>query len=73
LLTGMVSQFVVLPALTFGMLLLTNPQPSIALGLILVAACPGWQHLELHHPPRGRQRGAVGVDDGNRDRLRRSS
>ncbi|WP_394688748.1 bile acid:sodium symporter family protein [Hoeflea sp.] len=41
LLTGMVSQFVVLPALTFAMLLVTNPQPSIALGLILVAACPG--------------------------------
>ncbi|MCY0153950.1 bile acid:sodium symporter family protein [Hoeflea alexandrii] len=41
LLTGMVSQFVVLLALTFAMLLATNPQPSIALGLILVAACPG--------------------------------
>ncbi|MEP3438094.1 MAG: bile acid:sodium symporter family protein [Hoeflea sp.] len=41
LLTGMVSQFLVLPALTFVMLSLTNPQPSIALGLILVAACPG--------------------------------
>jgi len=41
LLTGMASQFVVLPALTFAMLLVTNPQPSIALGLILVAACPG--------------------------------
>jgi BASS family bile acid:Na+ symporter len=41
LLTGMVSQFMVLPALTFAMLLITKPQPSIALGLILVAACPG--------------------------------
>ena len=41
LLTGMVSQFLVLPALTFAMLLVTNPKPSIALGLILVAACPG--------------------------------
>ncbi|WP_417409975.1 bile acid:sodium symporter family protein [Hoeflea sp.] len=41
LLTGMVSQFLVLPVLTFLMLLVTNPQPSIALGLILVAACPG--------------------------------
>ncbi len=41
LLTGMVAQFVVLPVLTFLMLLVTNPQPSIALGLILVAACPG--------------------------------
>lgn len=41
LLTGMVSQFLVLPALTYLMLLVTSPQPSIALGLILVAACPG--------------------------------
>jgi BASS family bile acid:Na+ symporter len=41
LLTGMVSQFLVLPAVTFAMLLVTNPQPSIALGLILVASCPG--------------------------------
>ncbi|KGF67439.1 symporter [Hoeflea sp. BAL378] len=41
LVTGMVSQFLVLPALTFVMLSLTNPRPSIALGLILVAACPG--------------------------------
>ncbi|MEQ8307054.1 MAG: bile acid:sodium symporter family protein [Hoeflea sp.] len=41
LFTGLVSQFLVLPALTFAMLLATNPRPSIALGLILVAACPG--------------------------------
>lgn len=41
LFTGMVSQFLVLPVLTFLMLLLANPRPSIALGLILVAACPG--------------------------------
>ena len=41
LLTGLVSQFVVLPVLTFGLVLLTQPSPSIALGLILVAACPG--------------------------------
>jgi len=41
LLTGMFSQFLVLPALTYLMLLVTSPRPSIALGLILVAACPG--------------------------------
>lgn len=41
LFAGLVSQFLVLPALTFAMLLATNPRPSIALGLILVAACPG--------------------------------
>lgn len=41
LLVGMSSQFLVLPVLTYLMLLLFNPQPSIAMGLILVAACPG--------------------------------
>lgn len=41
LVIGLVSQFVVLPALTFVMVLVLRPQPSIALGLILVAACPG--------------------------------
>ncbi|WP_050931502.1 bile acid:sodium symporter family protein [Aestuariivita boseongensis] len=41
LLTGLFSQFILLPALTFCLVLLTKPQPSIALGLMLVAACPG--------------------------------
>ena len=41
LLVGLVSQFLVLPALTFGLVLVMQPIASIALGLILVAACPG--------------------------------
>jgi BASS family bile acid:Na+ symporter len=41
LVTGLVSQFVVLPVVTFLFILATEPRPSIALGLILVAACPG--------------------------------
>lgn len=41
LLTGLFSQFIVLPALTFGLVLIMQPRASIALGLILVAACPG--------------------------------
>lgn len=40
-LVGLFSQFVVLPALTFLLVLVTKPQASVALGLILVAACPG--------------------------------
>jgi BASS family bile acid:Na+ symporter len=39
--TGIVSQFVLLPALTFLLVLLINPTPTVALGMILVAACPG--------------------------------
>ena len=38
---GLFSQFIVLPALTFGLVLVMQPQASVALGLILVAACPG--------------------------------
>ncbi len=38
---GLCAQFVLLPALTFGLTRLLNPEPSIALGMILVAACPG--------------------------------
>jgi BASS family bile acid:Na+ symporter len=41
LLTGLFSQFVVLPVVTFLFILTVEPRPSIALGLILVAACPG--------------------------------
>jgi BASS family bile acid:Na+ symporter len=38
---GVCSQFFLLPALTFGLVWWLRPQPSIALGMILVAACPG--------------------------------
>lgn len=41
LLTGVFSQFVLFPALTFLLIKAINPAPSIALGMILVAACPG--------------------------------
>lgn len=38
---GLLSQFLLLPAFTFLLILVINPAPSIALGMILVAACPG--------------------------------
>ena len=38
---GLISQFVLLPAFTFLLTLIIRPQPSIALGMILVASCPG--------------------------------
>lgn len=41
LIVGLFSQFVVLPVLTFLLVLVAQPQASVALGLILVAACPG--------------------------------
>lgn len=51
---GVVSQFVALPALTFVLVLLMEPRPSIALGLILVAACPGGNISNfLTHRARG--------------------
>ena len=38
---GVLSQFILLPLVTFLMVLAVEPRASIALGLILVAACPG--------------------------------
>lgn len=38
---GVFSQIVVLPALTYILVILLNPPPSIAMGMILIAACPG--------------------------------
>lgn len=37
---GIAAQFIVLPAVTYGLTLLLNVGPSIALGMILVACCP---------------------------------
>ncbi|MBU8892396.1 MAG: bile acid:sodium symporter family protein [Bacteroidales bacterium] len=38
---GVAAQFLILPILTLALVLIINPSPSIALGMILVAACPG--------------------------------
>ena len=38
---GLAAQFILLPAFTFLLGLLIKPHPSIALGMMLVAACPG--------------------------------
>ncbi len=39
--TGVFSQFLLLPAVTFLLVWITEPIPSIALGMFMVAACPG--------------------------------
>jgi BASS family bile acid:Na+ symporter len=41
LFTGIISQFILLPLVTFIFIKLVNPMPSIALGMMMVAACPG--------------------------------
>ena len=38
---GLISQFFILPAITFLLILLLKPSESVALGMILVASCPG--------------------------------
>lgn len=38
---GILSQFVALPLLTFLLVWAIEPQPSVALGMMMVAACPG--------------------------------
>ena len=41
LVTGLVSQFILLPLITFILVKIINPPAPVALGMILVAACPG--------------------------------
>ncbi len=38
---GVISQYVLLPALTFLLVMIIRPSTAVALGMILVAACPG--------------------------------
>lgn len=40
-LIGMLGQFILLPAFSFLLVLAIRPAPSVALGMMLVAACPG--------------------------------
>lgn len=40
-LVGLFLQFILLPATTFLLVIIIQPSPSIALGMMLVAACPG--------------------------------
>jgi len=39
--TGLIGQLILLPLVAFGLAFLMNPAPVIAIGLILLAACPG--------------------------------
>ncbi|MFP4603983.1 MAG: bile acid:sodium symporter family protein [Bacteroidia bacterium] len=41
LLLGFISQFLLLPMVTFLFIWIIQPSPSVALGMLLVAACPG--------------------------------
>ncbi len=38
---GVISQFLLLPVATFIFIILIKPTPTVALGMILIAACPG--------------------------------
>lgn len=41
ILAGLASQWILLPFLTFLLILMWQPHPGIALGMMMVAACPG--------------------------------
>lgn len=51
---GVVGQWLLLPALSYGLIVLLQPAPSLALGMIMVAACPGGNTSNfLAHLARG--------------------
>jgi len=50
-LVGLGAQFLLLPAMTYLLVLVVQPVPSIALGMFMVAACPGgnFSNFLAHH------------------------
>ena len=50
-LIGLGTQFLLLPAMTFVLVLIIDPLPSIGLGMMMVAACPGgnFSNFLAHH------------------------
>lgn len=59
---GMVGQFVLLPALTFVLIGILQPAPSVALGMLLVASCPGGNSSNLvTHLARGNTTLSIGM------------
>lgn len=41
MITGLLGQYIILPVITVMLIFLLRPSPGIALGMLLVAACPG--------------------------------
>ncbi len=61
-LIGMLGQFVLLPALTFVLIGILRPEPSVALGMLLVASCPGGNSSNLvTHLARGNTSLSIGM------------
>ncbi len=59
---GLVAQFLLLPALTFGLTRILDPAPSIALGMILVGASPGGNISNfITHLARGNTMLSIGM------------
>jgi BASS family bile acid:Na+ symporter len=51
---GMISQLILLPLITMGLVFLFNPPPSVSLGMIAIAACPGGNNSNFStHLARG--------------------
>ncbi|HSG47313.1 MAG TPA: bile acid:sodium symporter, partial [Longimicrobiales bacterium] len=59
---GLMAQFVFLPAATWALTMVLDLRPSIALGMILVAACPGGNMSNvITHLARGNTALSIGM------------
>src|ERR1035441_5012643 len=59
---GLSAHFILLPALTFALVKLLHPPPSVALGMILVGSCPGGNMSNMFtHFAKGNTALAVGL------------
>ena len=59
LFVGVLSQFILLPAATFLAILVIKPHPSFALGMMMIAACPGGNVSNFYSKMAGGKRSAL--------------
>ena len=52
---GLINQLILLPLIAFAIVMVFPMSPEIAIGIMILAACPGRPHLQPDCPPRQRQ------------------
>ena len=63
-LIGLAAQFLLLPAMTFVLVLVLEPLPSIGLGMMMVASCPGgnFSNFLTHHAKANAALSVIAID-----------
>ena len=48
---GFLNQIILLPLIGYGLISLFNVEPMIAVGIMILAACPWWSYIKYDNAP----------------------